>query len=159
MLIIVGRGRPNLRLAVHSERREAGGGLHGLEAKMLLHRYKIAVIVQQRVAMFDAKGADDNVGCVPDRNPQFSQRAVISGRAGGQIGIKKRHPPVLAQRAFNAPGVGVVPSALEHFEQDKITNQERFPCNGFLQFVGRRCAMPAQVRSPRLLSHRKTSRH
>jgi hypothetical protein len=45
-----------------------GGGLHDLETKMLLHRCKIAVIVQQRVAMFDAKGADENVGCFPDRD-------------------------------------------------------------------------------------------
>ena len=71
-------------LAVYSERREAGGGgLHDLETKMLLHGRKIAVIVQQRVAMFDAEGADDDVGCLPDRDAQFSQLAIISGGTRG----------------------------------------------------------------------------
>ena len=50
---------------------------------MLLHRRKIAVIVQQRVAMFDAKGADDNVGCFPDRDAQFSQLAIVPGGTRG----------------------------------------------------------------------------
>jgi hypothetical protein len=41
-------------------------GSHDLEAKMLRHRCKIAVIVQQRMTMLDAKGADDDVGCFPE---------------------------------------------------------------------------------------------
>jgi hypothetical protein len=44
--------------------------------------------------------------------------------------------------------MGVVPSAPKDFEQDEMTKEERFPCNDFLQFVGRRRAMPAQVRNP-----------
>lgn len=132
-----------------AERRAAeAAGLHDLQTKMLLHRYKIAVIVQQHMAMFDAKGADDNVGCFPDRDAQFSQLAVISGDTRGQIGIQKRHNRELAQSTFNARGMGVVPGALKDFEQDEITNQERLSCNGFLQFVGRRRAMPAQMRNP-----------
>ena len=63
---------------------------------MLLHGSKISVIVQQRVAMFDAKRADDDVGCLPDRDAQFSQLAVISGGARGKMGIKERYNRVLA---------------------------------------------------------------
>ena len=50
---------------------------------MLLHRSKITIVVQQRVAMFDAEGADDDVGCFPDRDTQLYQLAVISGGTGG----------------------------------------------------------------------------
>ena len=50
---------------------------------MLFHRCKIVVIVQQRVATLDAKGADDDVGCLSDRDAQFSQLAVISGGTTG----------------------------------------------------------------------------
>lgn len=64
------------------------------------------------------------------------------------MGIQERHNRVLAQSAFNARGMGVVPCALKDLEQDEITNQERLPCGGFLQFVGRRCTMPAQMRNP-----------
>jgi hypothetical protein len=108
------------------------GGSHDLEAKMLLHRCKIAVIVQQRMTMLDAKGADDDVGCFPDRDAQFSQPAMVPGGASGQMGIQKAHNRVLAQPALNARGMGVIPSALKDFEQDQIADQERFPCNGFL---------------------------
>jgi hypothetical protein len=53
--------------------------------------------------------------------------------------------------------MGVVPSALKDFEQDEITNQERFPCNDFLQFVGRRRAMPRRYAIQTELSTRITT--
>jgi hypothetical protein len=46
---------------------------------MRLHRRKIAVIVQQRMAPFDAEGADDDVGGLADRDAQFSQLAIVAG--------------------------------------------------------------------------------
>ncbi len=39
------------------------------KTEMILHRRKIAVIVQQRVTMLDAECADDDVGCLADRDP------------------------------------------------------------------------------------------
>ena len=56
---------------------------------MLLHRREIAVIVQQGVAMFDAEGADDDVGRLADRDAQFSQLAIIPGSARREISIQK----------------------------------------------------------------------
>jgi len=115
---------------------------------MLLHWYKIAVIVQQRVAAFDAKGADDDVGCFPDGDAQFSQLAIVPGGTRDQIGVQESYNRILAQATFDARGMGVVPSALKDFEQDKIADQERLPYNGFLQLRGRRRAMAAQIRDP-----------
>ena len=58
-------------------------GSRDLETKMLLHWSEIAIIVQQRVATLDAKGADDDVGRFPDRDARFSQLAIVPGGASG----------------------------------------------------------------------------
>lgn len=42
------------------------------KTQMLLHRRKIAVIVQQRVVMLDAEGAYDDVGRFADSETQLS---------------------------------------------------------------------------------------
>src|SRR5260370_42048581 len=53
------------------------------KTKMFLHRREISVIVQQRVAMLDAEGADDDVGRLADRDAQFSELAIVPGGASG----------------------------------------------------------------------------
>ena len=115
---------------------------------MRLHRRKIAVIVEQRVAVFDTKGTDDNVGGLADRDAEFSQFAIIPGGARGQIGIQKRHESILAQPVFDALRMGLVPSAQKDFEQDKIADQEQFTCSRSFQFGCRQRSMAAQVRDP-----------
>jgi len=115
---------------------------------MLLHRRKIAVIVQQRMATFDAEGADDDVGGLADCDAQFSQLAIVAGGTRGQVGVQERDESITAQSAFNARRVGLVPSALKDFEQDEITDQEWFPRGCGFEFRGRQRSMAAQVRNP-----------
>src|SRR5258708_7946086 len=67
------------------------------ETEMLLHRREIAVIVQQRVAMLDAEGPDNDIGRLADRDAQLSQLAIVSGSARGKIGIEERHESIPAQ--------------------------------------------------------------
>jgi hypothetical protein len=79
---------------------------------MHLHRRKIAVIVQQRMATFDAEGADDDVSGLADRDAEFSQLAIVAGGTRCQVGVQKRDEGINAQSAFNARRVGLVPGAL-----------------------------------------------
>ncbi len=64
------------------------------KTEMFLHRRKVTVVVQQQVAMLDAEGTDDDVGCFSDRDAKFSQLSVIPGSTRGQTGIQKRHESI-----------------------------------------------------------------
>jgi hypothetical protein len=77
--------------------RSKGDDSRDPEAKMLLHGRKVAVVVEQRMAMFDAKGADDNAGGLADCDAQFSQLAIIASGTRSQIGAQERHKGKLAQ--------------------------------------------------------------
>jgi len=115
---------------------------------MSLHGREIAVIVQQRLAMFDAESSDDNVGGFADRDSQFSQPAIVAGGARSQVTVQKRHERILAQPPFNARSMGVVAGPLKYLEQNEITDQKRFPAGDGFQFDGGRSSMTAQLRNP-----------
>jgi hypothetical protein len=59
---------------------------------MLLHRREVAVVVQQRVAVFNAERADDDVRGLADRYAQVSQLAIIAGGVRGEIGVECGSP-------------------------------------------------------------------
>ena len=115
---------------------------------MLLHERKIAVVVQQRAAMLDAKRADDDVRGLPDRYAEFPQFTTVPGGARGQIGIEERHERKPAQFEFDARRMGLVPSALKNFEQDEIADQDWFASGRRFQFGGRVRARSAKVDYP-----------
>src|SRR4051812_34647124 len=66
-------------------------GSYGPETQMIFHGRKIAVVVQQGVAVLDAEGADYDVGGLADRDAEISQLAIIAGSARSQIGVQERH--------------------------------------------------------------------
>src|SRR5260370_41583289 len=102
------------------------------KTEMFLHRREIAVIVQQRMAILDAEGTNDNVGRLANRDAQISQLAIVPGGARGKGGIQERHESISAQSAFNARRMGLVPCALKDLEQDEIADQKRFAAGGRL---------------------------
>lgn len=118
------------------------------ETEMFRHRCKVAIVVQQRVTVLDAVRADDDVGCLADRDAEFPQLAIVTGGAGGQIGIQKRHYRILAQSAFDARGMGLVSRTLENLEQYEIADEERFSTGDGFQLGGCRCSIAAQVCYP-----------
>jgi len=118
------------------------------KAEMFLHGREITVIVQQRVAMLDAEGADDDVGRLRDRDAQAPQRTIIPSGARSEIGVQKRHERIPAQSAFDARGMGPIPGALENLEQNEIADQERLSTGGSFQFRGCGGSMAAQMRDP-----------
>ncbi len=115
---------------------------------MFLHWRKIAIIVQQRVMMFDAEGADDDVGCLADRNAQFPQLAIISRGTRGEGRVQKRHDSVPAQAALDARSMDLVSGALENLKQNEVADQERLPARGRHEPGGRRRLMAPQMRNP-----------
>jgi hypothetical protein len=130
---------PNDTLARHS---------YDNETKMLRHRREISVVMQQRVSVFEAERADDDVGGLADRNAQFSQSAIVPSGARGQLGVQQRHKHELTQSTFNPRGMGLVPSALEDFKQDKVADQEWLSRRRGRQFGGRYRSIAAQMRDP-----------
>ena len=115
---------------------------------MFLHRREIMVIMQQRAAMLDAEGADDDVGRLADREAQRSQFAIIPGGAAREITVEKWHERISTQSALDALGMSLVPRALKDLEQDEIADQERFSTGGGFQFGDRRRPMTSQVGDP-----------
>ena len=99
---------------------------------MLFHRREISIVMQQRVSVFDAESADDDVGGLTDGNAQFSQSAIVPSCARGQLGAQQGHKHILTQSTLNTRGMGLVPSALEDFEQDKVADQKRLARRRFL---------------------------
>ncbi len=104
---------------------------------MLLHRRKIAVIVQQGAATFDAKRSDDDVRCLPDRYAEVSQVAIIASGQRGQFVVEERHKGKLAQSPFDPRRMGLVPGALKNLEQNEIADQDRFASDSSFEFGGR----------------------
>jgi hypothetical protein len=91
----------------------------GHETKIFLHRCEIAVIMQQGMAMLDAKGADNDIGRLADRDAQRSQLAIIPSDARRKIAIEKRYKRIPAQAALDALSMGFVPGALKDLDQDE----------------------------------------
>jgi hypothetical protein len=102
---------------------------------MLFHGQEITIIVQQSVAMLDAKSADDDVGGLADRDAQTAQPALISGGPGSEMVVQKRHDRILAQGTFDARGLGLVAHALKDFQQDEIADQQGLPRRGNFQLL------------------------
>jgi len=123
-------------------------GSHDLQTEMFFHREKIAVVMQQRVAIFDAERADGNVGGFADRDADLPQLTIIPRGARDQVGVQERYDGKLAQAAFNARGMSLIPGALKNFEKNEITNQKRLVGGRFSQFDRRRRPIATQVRDP-----------
>ena len=135
-----------LTLVCHKSR--VTDGSDNVETEVLFDRRKVAVVVEQRMAMLDAEGADDDVSGLTNRNAQFSQFAIVAGGAWGEIGTQHRDERVTTQTALDARGMRFVPGALQDFEQDQITDQQRHPHGQGSQLGSRRRSLAAQMGNP-----------
>ena len=64
---------------------------------MLLHRRKIPVVMEQRVATLDAQRADDEVRGLADPDAEISQLAILPRGTRREIDIQQRHEDILPQ--------------------------------------------------------------
>ena len=109
---------------------------------MLLHRRKIAIVMQQRAATLDAKRADDDVVRLADRYSHISETTIVPRGARREIGVEERHDFEAAQAAFDARRVKVVPRALKNFEQNEIADKDRLRGHRNFEFHSRRRQEP-----------------
>lgn len=115
---------------------------------MFLHGTKIAVVVQQKVPVFDGVGADYDIGGLADRDAEPAQRATVSGSSRGKVRVQERHHGKLTKAALDTRSMYVVSRSLEEFEQSEITDQKRLSASRFFQLDSCRCPMAAQMRDP-----------
>lgn len=108
---------------------------------MLLHGRKIAVVMQQDVAIFDAKSADDDVSRLADRDAKASEGTIIARCAAGEFGVQQRHKRIPAQRSLNTRRVLLISGALKDLQQNEVANQQRLAAGLCLQFGSSRCSM------------------
>ena len=68
---------------------------------MLFHGHKIAIVVQQCAAAFNAKRADNDVVRLVDLYAHISQPAIVPRRARGKVCDEERHDLEAAQGALD----------------------------------------------------------
>ena len=139
------RETPVFRRALPGVRSAAS---RGDEAEMLLHRSKIAVVMQQGAATLDAKRRDDDVRGLANRDAEVSQLAIIPGGSWGEIGVEKRHEIEAAQAAFDARRMSFVPGALKDFEQNEVADQYRLAAGRSFELDGRHGPRAAKMGDP-----------
>ena len=99
---------------------------HYLEPEMLAHRLEIAILVQQRVAVLDAVGADDQIRRLADRAVGSPQDAVVSRHLNRQGFTEHRHNLEVTQLAAKSRGMRFVACASQHLQQDDVAHQKLF---------------------------------
>ena len=83
---------------------------------MFLHQSKIAVVMQQGVAVLDAVGTDDDVRGLADRDTERTELTVIPCHTWSQVGIEQRDDFEGLQTAFDTGSMPIVARALQHLE-------------------------------------------
>src|SRR5580704_15249909 len=104
------------------------------KAKMLLHGHKIAIVVQQRAAAFNAKRADNDVVRFADRYSHIPETTIVPRGARGEIGVEERHDLEAAQAALDTRRGKLIASALKNFKQNEIANKDRLEGHRSFEF-------------------------
>jgi hypothetical protein len=124
---------------------------------MLLHGHKIAIVVQQRAAAFNAKRADNDVVRFADRYSHIPETTIVPRGARGEIGVEERHDLEAAQAALDTRRGKLIASALKNFKQNEIANKDRLEGHRSFEFRGRRRQSPRRCAIQTELSTRITT--
>lgn len=100
---------------------------------MGFHWVEVPIVVQQGVALVDAESADDQVHGLAHGNPAGAQGPVIRCRPRGAIGVQQGHDFEAAERALDPGSLGIATQALQHLQQDQVTDQDQFPADDLPQ--------------------------
>ncbi len=88
------------------------------------HRIEIAVIVQQRMAVLDAKRANDQVNGLADRDALSPQGTIIVCRLDRDFRVEHPDNIEVVQLAGDPLSMSLVPCALQDLKQHNIADQE-----------------------------------
>jgi hypothetical protein len=89
---------------------------------MAVHRFEIAILVQELVAPSDAEGGDDDIYRLARRQAEASQGAIKPRRFDRRLITQHVFYLEYAQRSFHSRRVRFVARALQAFKQDQIAD-------------------------------------
>lgn len=115
---------------------------------MLDHRIEITILVQQKMAVLDAVGGDDDVGRLADGDAALAKQAVVCGGAGSERCSEQRNDWKSGHRCFDRRSMFVVARSLQHLRQNEISDQDIGDVlgSGQLRDLGR--CLTTQQRNP-----------
>jgi len=90
---------------------------------MALHRLEIAVRMQERVAVFDAKRADYEVGRLADGDSEPAKGSVIPGGRYREVRVEHCDRWENSERLFDSLRVALVARSLQDFDQHNIAHE------------------------------------
>ncbi len=92
---------------------------------MSLHRNKVAIIVEQRVPVGDAKGADDEVDGLADRDALGPEGSIVPRRGGGEARVEHRGHVEFAKFFLEYSRVRLGAHTLQDLTEDYIPDEQR----------------------------------
>ena len=79
--------------------------------------------MQQDMAARQAKRPDDQVNGLADRHAPVAQGPIVAGGANSEVFVEHSFDPELAESGLEPRGVRLAPRALQHLEQDEVSDQ------------------------------------
>lgn len=115
---------------------------------MRVHRFEIAILVQDLITPPDTERADDDVNGFARRLAQAAQGPIKPGRFDGRLIVQQRFNLEDAKRGFDLRGVRLIARALQTFKQDQIADDDVVRRGNRPQFRDRRTGLIAKMRNP-----------
>ena len=85
---------------------------------------EVAILMKQSVAALDAKGRDQKIDRLADRDSFFAQQPRVAGGCDGDRIIDHGFDHKTAQGALQASGVTFVASTAQNLEQNQISDDD-----------------------------------
>ena len=99
--------------------------LHQLQAEMFGHRSEIPIAGQERMAVGDAEGADDQVDGLAYGDAASTQAPVVHRTLDGEIRIEHGRYVEPPQRALDPMRLALARNALQNLQQHHVADQQR----------------------------------
>jgi len=104
--------------------------------------------MKQHMAVFDAKGPDNDVGCLSNCDPEVAELSIIASGGHGQRVVQQRDHRIASQIALDSRGMKIISCALQDFEQNDIADQKRLSHRSRLQLGSRGGVATPEMRYP-----------
>jgi len=122
--------------------------LRSLKSEVFDERFEVAVAEQQLVGILQAKGSDEDVDRLSNRDTARAKQPVVVRRpncsSGSHHGLHWEGRHRLAGRSM----VGVATEALQHLGQDQITHKDRLGAEELVKTARRGIVRAVEVVDP-----------
>lgn len=97
---------------------------HNTQTEMLDHRFEVAIVMKQDMAVHDAVSADDQVDGLAHADAALPHQTKIRRSLHGQTRAEHRLDAELTQILLDHGGMALVARALQHLEKDEIADDD-----------------------------------